>query len=184
MKLIINHVGRDNWRLHAPCSIDAPVPIPKVLREARKDLSTDQLGELQRDLRSRFGEQAYSWGLPAGAKPLLNRMNPGDAAIFVSGISPSEGDGDVECVAWIEYVAGEPLHHVSRSIWGSSHFHWLFFFSDRMLLRMPWRRLLEDLGYQSDFNPRGLAWSVADWRVTRVGGVKAYVSGIERTYSI
>lgn len=182
MRLIINHVGRDNWRLHAPCSIDAPVPIPKVVEEARQDLSTRQLGALQMDLQSKFGERAYCWGLPARARPLFDRMNPGDAAVFVSGISPSQGDGDVECLAWVEYLALGPLHHVSGSIWGSSHFPWVFFFSERTLLTMPWRQLVQDLDYENQWNPRGLAWSVANGRLDRWGGVKAYVSEIQRRH--
>ena len=180
MKLIINHVGTEGWSQHAPQSIYTPVWISDVLSAAKRELSRRELQDVESNLRSAFGQEAYCWGLPGPAKSLFDRMNIGDAAIFVSGVS-SSGDGDVECVAWIDYLPPYPLREASEAVWGSSHYCWMFFFRGRSLLRMPWQELLNDLEYKDDLNPRGWAWAVAASRLERRGG-PSYVRDIQSKY--
>jgi hypothetical protein len=184
MRLVINHVGRDNWARHAPRSIDRPVSMADVVRAASADVSPEELARLETDLTSMFGEEAYCWALPARAESLFDRMNPGDATLFVSAVSPSQGQGQVECLAYVDYLPREALPETSRLVWGAPHFWWMFFFRERTLLRMGWENLVSDLSYAPDRNPRGWAWAVAEWRVARLGGVHAYMSHIESRYGI
>ncbi len=134
---------------------------------------------LLRDLRSKFPMGVCNcWGVPAGEEATIAALRPGDVVLLVESVGPR---GTVPALCPVEVYRHHPLPHLSRLLWGSSEFPFVFFFRTERL-SFPWQQMQTDLEYLSKFNPRRM-FRVKPERLSRFGGATGYVRRLRRTYS-
>lgn len=177
MKLFYHHVGQKGSEDFKK-TVFKEVPISVVEDSLPLDDPTRE--ELLQRLRSRFpGGKFNCWGVPAGAKPVIQNLTEGDCVLLVESVGAM---GRVPALCQVDLYWRKQLRPLSRALWGDDKFPYIFFFRTEEL-SLNWIQFLEHLDYKENFDPRGKFYSVADNRLVEFGGVEQYVVYLRTDYS-
>lgn len=177
MNLYYHHVGTDGARRDFPKTVFKSIP----MSVAEEHLPRHAEGaELLIKLRQFFPEGFFNaWGVPSGAKYVINNLSYGDAVLLVESLRFTEVG--IPALAKVALFRPIQLHNLSHALWDDAKYPYIFFFRTERV-ELPWRTFLEDVGYKEKWNPRGKFLRVKEENLTRWGGSHGYVAHVRRTY--
>jgi hypothetical protein len=127
------------------------------LRHRLDDLGPLQKSEVARNFE-RIGTTIFQiWGLPAGAKDILEKMIIGDCFL------PLDTNGEGGAFRYL----GRVLYRLPSEHWQLSHHLWkdssypIIILLRGNLVAYPWPKFLSDFGYGSGLKPMGRTYRIA-----------------------
>ena len=123
------------------------------------------------------------WGVPSKALPAFNQTKVGDAVFFAPWIGIHKGG--IHQLGIVKAKCPVPGLAASRLLWPETPdarlFPLLFFFNSEVGYR-GWFEFLEDLGYKSNWSPRGYYRRLDAERFSNFGGVRGYVEHLRKDH--
>jgi hypothetical protein len=117
------------------------------------------------------------WGIPVNAEPSFRRTRLGDLVLIIPQIGVH--DKGIHQIGIVKAKAPDKCYHASRVLWPKAPdqrlFPFVFFFDAEVGFR-GWFEFLEDLGYSSDWNPRGWYRPITGHRFPRWDGPEGYLN--------
>ncbi len=174
MKLYFHHVGQKGASEDFKKTVYARVPIS--LAETSVPDSDPSKAELLSSLHRNFPVGSFNcWGVPSGAATVIRNLSVGDAVLLVESASPT--GGSIPALGIVKTFLRQEYRSLSHALWGNDRYPYIFFFETEPL-NMEWIDLVNDLGFDPKFDPRGNFYSVAEERTEKLGGTKRYVARI------
>jgi 5-methylcytosine-specific restriction protein A len=114
------------------------------------------------------------WGVPEGARPVIRRLATGDAVLLIRTIA---GDGEIPALAPVDAFWREPMPALSRALWGSERFPYVFFFNTARIT-LSWIDFRDAVQYLPNYRPPGVFLRVtdADEKLAGFGGLRGYLN--------
>jgi hypothetical protein len=170
MKLYYHHVGLVGANEDFKKTVFGKMPI-SVVKHNVSD-SNPNKPEMLKVLKANFPDGKFNcWGVPSGARSVINNLNVGDAVLLVESTG---NDGRVPALCGVVGFWKDELRQLSKALWGNEKFPYIFFFHTEKL-KLTWGQMLLHLGYKPNFDPRGKFLSVADSKLDSFGGAARYV---------
>lgn len=113
------------------------------------------------------------WGVPERAEPSFNRTDIGDLVLFI----PTLNEG-IRQIGVVSAKCPFRCTDASRILWPDTPHDRLFpfiFFFDTKVGHRGWYDFLDDVGYESNWDPRGWYRPVASHRFSDWGGPEGYL---------
>ncbi|WP_051304116.1 HNH endonuclease [Calidithermus chliarophilus] len=155
-RTLFNQRGIDEVVCHVP---------EKILREHR----------IIETLQAKFPSGAFNaWGVPEGARDVVQALSPGDAVFIIESTSPKSRTtvlGVVEAFWPVE------LYGLSKAFWTESRFPYIFFFSSQPL-NLSWEDFRELIGYSSRYRAPALFLRVREDKIASKGGLRALLTAL------
>ena len=107
----------------------------------------------------------------------MKNLAVGDAVLLVE--TATELGGNIPALGQVKTFIRHEFPSLSFSLWGNSHFPYIFFFETEPL-EFQWNEFLSDVGYAPNWDPRGRFYSVSDEKLVKLGGAEKYVEQIRR----
>jgi hypothetical protein len=170
MKLYYHHVGQEGSAKDFPKTVFSRIPISLVLDSV--PTNHPYRGDLIAELQNRFPSGSFNcWGVPSGAKIVLSNLQVGDVVLLVQSTHMT---GSIPALCEVKVFLPIEFRALSMALWGEEKYPYIFFF-DTEELDFLWIKFIEDIGYSSNFDPRGKFYSVGDDRLARFNGAPGYV---------
>lgn len=178
MKLYYHHVGLVGANEDFKKTVFGRVPI-SVVKNNVNDKNPNK-AEMLKVLKANFPDGKFNcWGVPSGASSVINNLDVGDAVLLVESTG---GDGRVPALCRVVGFWKDELRQLSKALWGNDKFPYIFFFHTEKL-NLTWKQMLSHLGYKPNFDPRGKFYSVADSKLTSLGGAERYVEYLRANHA-
>lgn len=178
MRLFFHHVGQKGADEDFKKTVYKDISIETV--EGNVPSSDPNRDEILHKLGTEFPTGRFNcWGVPAGAKPVINQLTAGDFVLLVHSATEF---GQVPVLCPVRAFWPHELRDLSFKLWGNDKYPYIFFFRTEKLT-LSWPELREHLGYAHNFDPRGNFYPVRDDRLDDFGGVAAYVEGLRHNYA-
>jgi 5-methylcytosine-specific restriction enzyme A len=110
---------------------------------------------------------------------VVKQMSLGDVVLLVES---ARIDGVVSRCARLEFSIVQKFRKLSAALWGDDKYLYIFFFRTEPLF-LPWIEFLDQCGFKESCNPAGKVYSIARLRLSKYGGVEAYVAFLPKSYS-
>lgn len=179
MKLYYHHVGKKGADEDFKKTVFARVPISLVENSIPDNEPNKAL--LLSELNENFPIGSFNcWGVPSGAASIIKNLAVGDAVLLIE--TATELGGNIPALGQVKTFIRHEFPSLSFSLWGNSHFPYIFFFETEPL-EFQWNEFVRDLGYAPNFDPRGKFYSVSDEKLVKLGGAQKYVEQIRRRKS-
>ncbi|HVF41530.1 MAG TPA: Uma2 family endonuclease [Pyrinomonadaceae bacterium] len=175
MKLFFHHVGLAGANEDFKKTVFNKVPLSVVEDSVGEGVRSEILDRLL----SAFPRREFNcWGVPEGARTVIQNLEVGDTVLLVK---TTAGEGSVPAMCGVKAFWRVQLRGLSEALWGDDKYPYIFFF-DTEALELTWQDLAAHLGYSGTFNPRGQFYSVADFRLTIFAGAEGYVKYLRGDY--
>jgi 5-methylcytosine-specific restriction enzyme A len=173
MRLFYHHVGSIGAREDFPKTVTKSIPI-SLVEESLKDGNPIKPILLDQ-LREKFPEGFFNcWGVPSQASIVISNLQEGDVVLLVESVNIQ---GTIPFYCDVNVFIPDEMRELSYALWGNDKFPYIFFFETQKL-NLLWIEFLDLLGYSENFDPRGKFYSVAESRLEKHGGTKAFVSDL------
>jgi hypothetical protein len=106
-------------------------------------------------------------------------MLKGDYVLLVE--KAGRWDGDVPVLCEVKGFWTIDLSSLCKAIRGNTKYPFIFFFNTERIT-LTWPEFRSHLGYAENFNPRGQFAHVRHDRLSKRGGVEAYIPYLRRRY--
>ena len=169
MQLFFHDVGLKGAERDFPKTVFGSIPL-QVVEEHAPDYFKPEMVETLRDAFPRGSFNA--WGVPAGAKSVIRRLEVGDAVLL---IRTTGGEGDIPALCRVKAYWKHEMLNLSNALWGSPRFPYIFFF-DTERIHLTWEEFKEHVDYAPNFRPSGNVYRVRQDRLDDFGGVDGYIS--------
>lgn len=152
MTIYYQHIGEVMWARDAPCSIGAPSTglVRFSFRDIEpflKELDTFELVSIQRQVAKLAPNGFQIWGIPSGARHVLEPMETGDFLLLLESSDFA--------------YAGEVIHRISQHcwelsshIWGEARFPLIILLKGELIL-YSWDEFREHFGFAANYHMRG-----------------------------
>ena len=177
MTIYYQHIGEVLWKRDAPKSIGSHEN--GVVRFSANDIERflNLLNPFEqqqiRDTIHKFAPDGFQiWGLPSGAKHVLNDMSKGDFLLLLEST-------EFRYVGEVLYRISQPLHLFSAHIWGEERFPIIILLRGKMIT-YGWDQFKKHFGFAETYHMRGNTARIADNRVAESpsGTEKAFINSI------
>ncbi|WP_462153926.1 HNH endonuclease [Pseudoalteromonas piscicida] len=176
MQLFFHDVGLKGAQADFPKTIFGDIAISDIVESCPIHLKQ----EVEELLTKEFPDGwCNAWGVPEGAKSVIRQLSNDDVMLL---IKTTGGDGDIPVLCHVKGFWKEPLLELSKFLWGSSHFPYVFFFKTQEI-QLTWTQFKQDVQYMPNFRPSGNVYRVKSERLSEIGGVQNYLkklSGYKR----
>lgn len=177
MDFFFHHVGGPGSARDFPRTVFATIPLERIASGLGNNPNKQEIiGQLQRAFPSGF---CNVWGVPEGAKPVIRKLQVGDAMLLVGSVHWMTAV--IPALSIVKVFPRILLLDLSRELWGEAGFPYIFFF-DTERIQHNWHQFVEDIDYSSNFNPRGMVYRVNPSRLVQFGGPLGYVEHIRKNY--
>lgn len=178
MQGFLQHVGHQNLR-HIEDTVTSLRTIEELLGHMSPSAPERTFFENSRELRNAFPNGSFHcWGLMSRAEARFQEMRVGDLVLIAPWIGAH--GGGIQQLGLVKAKCPVRCYEASRVLWPTIDdpnrlYPFLFFFDTEVGSR-NWFQFLEDLGYDSKFNPRGFFSRLETSRFVRWGGVEGYLA--------
>ena len=171
MKFYYHHVGVEGAAEDFPKTVFTKRSISTVKENVPDTFPQKRV--LISELEMAFPSSRYNcWGVPEGAGRVVNNLEVGDAVLL---IVTTGQDGAIPALCKVKSYQSIKLHSLSRALWGSEIYSYIFFF-DTIPIDLSWGEFLYHTGYKPNYDPRGRFLSIAEGRLNSFGGFEGYFS--------
>lgn len=179
MTLYFHHVGQEGSRRDFPRTVFKRVPNDVVRKHIPAD--TPLRNTILKQLEGDFPSGSFNcWGVPSGASTVIKKLSRGDVVLLVESVRIN---GEIPALCEVKLFQPLELHELSRALWGSAYYPYVFFF-DTERLSLGWVEFLDHIEYKKQFDPRGKFYAVAKNRLAAFGGPSGYVAFLRERYAI
>ncbi|WP_379543867.1 HNH endonuclease [Psychrobacter sp. R86515] len=170
MQLFFHDVGLKGSARDFPKTIFSEISVEHILQNVPADLKDEMSKRLKESFPDGF---CNVWGVPAGAKSVIKRLNVNDAMLL---IRTTGGSGDLPALCIVKEFWREPMSELSNFLWESGHYPFVFFFKTQKI-ELTWSQFKEHVGYKMNFRPSGNVYRVkeADSKLSSFGNVESYI---------
>lgn len=173
MSIYYQHIGEALWERDAPKSIGSPTN--GVRRFSLDDIRSflDQIDPFERYLLEVAIEDLAPtgfqiWGIPSGAGSVLKDMSQGDFLLLLEST-------DFRYAGQVLFRVAQPLHRLSRHIWGEERFPIIVLLQGEMI-SYGWEKFRQNFKFDERYHMRGNTMRLSDARV------RASASGTEERF--
>ena len=178
MKIYYHHVGEPGANADFPKTVFNNVPI-QLVKDSLPDIFPFKSLLIQ-DLEASFPDGVFNcWGVPSGAAIVIKNLKIGDAVLLVESVNIK---GEIPALAIVKVYHTQEMTSLSQALWGNTKYSYIFFFKT-IKLDYYWINLLDEIGYNENFDPRGKFYAIADSRLEKFGGAEAFLEHLIRNYS-
>jgi hypothetical protein len=125
------------------------------------NLPSEELAILRHDLDYYAPEGFQIWGIPSGAKSVLNDFRVGDYLLLLEAVGPG---GRFAYVGRAIAKPSQECFDLSHHLWGEKRFP-LIVFLKGALTNYRWFSFCDNLGYKRNWNPAGNTYRVQPERL-------------------
>lgn len=176
MKLYYHHVGKPGASRDFPKTVYQTHSVG-MLNKYIPNSNPHKTDIIDKVTRAFPTGQFNCWGVPIGANTVIKNLDEGDVVFLVE--STHWIDSSIPVLCDVKVFPRTILPELSDYLWGDSKFPYIFFFNTERIF-LNWINFTEDLGYKSNFDPRGKFYSVADSKLAKFGGVGGYLEKIKK----
>ncbi len=141
-------------------------------------LSGYERSMVKEDVKEKAAAGFQIWGIPAGAKSVLKRMETGDYLLLLESVT--EG-GFFPYGGEVVSKIAQPLPELSRFLWTEAHFPLIVLLRGN-LMHYPWPTFCADFGFKLAWNPAGQTYRLKEERLIEspYGGEMAFRKDLRR----
>ena len=114
--------------------------------------------------------EANCWGVPRGAKRVINSLQTSDLVLFVKSLHIP---GEIPAMCIVNVFEKIELPKLSIALWGEDKFPYIFFFKTEKI-NLTWMEFIEYLNYRHNYDPRGTFCFIAENKLKRWGGSSGF----------
>jgi hypothetical protein len=126
-----------------------------------RNLPSDEIARLRHDLGYYAPEGFQIWGIPSGAKSILNDFRVGDYLLLLEAVGPG---GSFAYVGRAIAKPSQECFDLSSHLWGEQRFPLIVFLKGG-LTNYRWFSFCDNLGYKRNWNPAGNTYRVQHERL-------------------
>jgi len=177
MRFYYHNVGVDGATADFPKTVFTDLPISLI--EDNVSTEIPLRSELIQSLKENFPEGFFNcWGVPEGAQRIIGNLQVEDAVLLVESIRK---EGLVPALCIVKTYMNFPLPELSKTLWGSAHFPYIFFFQTEEL-NLTWQEFRQHVRYDN-YRPPALFLPIDNTRFETFGGPKSYLAFLRQKYS-
>lgn len=171
MQLFFHDVGLKGANADFPKTIYTDIAISDIVEQCPQHLKEEVAKHLEEEFPDGW---CNAWGVPEGAKSVIRQLAYDDVMLL---IKTTGGNGEMPVLCHVKGFWREPLMELSKFLWGSSHFPFVFFFKTTEI-DLTWSQFKEDIGYSLKFRPSGNVYRVKEDRFTKFGDARGYANSL------
>ncbi|HHQ4705639.1 HNH endonuclease [Aeromonas hydrophila] len=177
MQLFFHDVGLKGANADFPKTIYSDIAISDIVAQCPMELRAS----ISESLLNEFPDGWCNvWGVPLGAKSVINQLTYNDVMLLIKSTGGLE---EIPVLCHVKYFPKEQLLELSKFLWGSTHFPYIFFFKTQDI-DLNWTQFKLDVDYLPKFRPSGNVYRVKSERLLRFGGASGYVKTLLKKESI
>ncbi len=177
MQVYFHHVTPEGAAADFPKTVFTDLPISLVEDNIPDSVPTRLV--LLSSLAQSFPTGFFNcWGVPSGAASVIKNLGVGDAVLLVES---NRTESPIPALCIVSTYTNTPLHDLSKILWGSTHYPFIFFFKTQEL-NLTWGEFISHVGYSPAYNPRG-TFNPVQKNLDQFQGPAGYVKFLLRNYS-
>lgn len=168
MQLFFHDVGLKGANADFPKTIYSDIAISDIVAQCPVELREVIRESLSKEFPT---GRCNAWGVPLGAKSVIKQLTYNDVMLLIKSTGGLE---EIPVLCHVKFFPKEQLLELSKFLWGSTHFPYIFFFKTQDI-DLNWTQFKEDVDYLPKFRPSGNVYRVKSERLLRFGGASGYV---------
>ena len=175
MNLFFHDVGKKGADEDFPKTVFSSVNIKTIQKLIPPQIKATIIS----NLNNVFPEGKFNvWGVPAGASSVIENLHVNDTMLLIRTIA---GEGEIPVLCTIKAFWKVEMREVSRILWGSDRFPYIFFFTTEKI-NLTWNTFKNYVQYNPRFRPSGNVYLVQKDRLGKFGGVAEFIDLIKREH--